>query len=43
MSAFDENRVVRLEDEFTRVLGAGYLSQSDMERLFLASLQSLLR
>ena len=43
MSAFAENRVVSLEDEFTRVLGAGYLSQSDMERLFLASLQSLLR
>jgi hypothetical protein len=43
IAAFDENRVVRLEDEFTRVFGAGYLSQSDMERIFLASLQNLLR
>ena len=43
IAAFDENRVVRLEDEFTRVFCAGYLSQSDMERIFLASLQNLLR
>ena len=43
IAAFVENRVVRLKGEFTRVAGAGYLSQSVMERMFLASLQNLLR
>ncbi len=39
---FTDIHVARLEDEFTRVLGIGHLSQSDMERLFLSSLQQLL-
>ena len=39
---FKDSHVARLEDEFTRVLGIGHLSQSDMERLFLSSLQQLL-
>ena len=42
-TAFDETYVARTEDEYTRVMGAEFLSQSDIERIFLASLQALFR
>ena len=40
---FEEHHVAQLEDEFTRVMGVSFLSQSDIEQLFLFSLQKLMR